>query len=65
MERTSSIRGDLIERFSLFKSAYAKARTKDEKNHIAEEFLNHLTEDEVELIRNVIGDVLNRNKFFY
>ena len=64
MERTSSIRGDFIERFSLFKSAYTNARTKEEKNYIAEEFLNHLTEDEVALVRNVIGDVLNKNRVF-
>ncbi len=64
MERTSSIRGDFIERFSLFKSAYTNARTKEEKNHIAEEFLNNLTEEEVALVRNVIGDVLNKNRVF-
>ena len=64
MERTSGIRGDFIERFSMFKSAYNNARTKEEKNYIVEEFLNHLTEDEVALVRNVIGDVLNKNRVF-
>jgi len=50
---------DFVERFGIFKSTYDRAATKEEKNYIAKEFLMHCTEDEVTLVRSVIGDVLH------
>jgi hypothetical protein len=63
MERTSYIRGDFIERFSIFTNAYGRARSKEEKSYLAEDFLKNCTDDEVALVRDVIGDVLQKNRF--
>lgn len=59
VQRTSNVRSDFVERFSIFKDAYDRAATKEEKNYIAKEFLIHCTEDEVSLVRIIIGDVLH------
>ena len=58
VQRTSNVKNDFVERFSIFKNMYDRAATKEEKNYIAKEFLTHCTEDEVTLVRSVIGDVL-------
>lgn len=52
------MRSDFVERFGTFKEKYDSALTKEEKNYIAKDFLTHCTEDEVSLVRSVIGDVL-------
>jgi len=59
VQRTSNVRSDFVERFGIFKSTYDRAATKEEKNYIAKEFLMHCTEDEVTLVRSVIGDILH------
>ncbi len=59
VQKTSNMGSDFIERFSIFKEKYDKALTKEEKNYIAKDFLIHCTEDEVSLVRSVIGDVLH------
>ncbi len=58
VQRTSNMRSDFVERFSIFKEKYDKALTKEEKNYIAKDFLMYCTEDEVSLVRSVIGDIL-------
>ena len=58
VQRTSNVGSDFVERFSIFKSTYDRAATKEERNYIAKEFLMHCTEDEVALVRSVIDDVL-------
>ncbi len=62
MQRTD-IRGDFVERFSIFRDAYDRARSKEEKNYLAEKFLTSCTNDEVTLVRDVIGDILQKNGF--
>jgi len=59
VQRTSNVRGDFVERFSIFKNMYDRAATKEERNCIAKEFLMHCTEDEVTLVRSIIADVLH------
>jgi len=62
MER-SEIRGDFIERFNVFRNAYGRARSKEEKSFLAEEFIKHCTGDEVTLVRDVVGNILQKNRF--
>ncbi len=59
MERTDT-GGDFIERFLIFRDSYDRAGSKDEKSYLAEEFLKSCTEEEVTLVREVIGDVLHK-----
>lgn len=62
MQRTD-IRGDFVERFSIFRDAYDRAQSKEDKNYLAEKFLQSCTYDEVRLVRDVIGDILQKNGF--
>lgn len=57
------IRPDFAERFRIFTSAYDRARSREEKTFLIEEFLKRCTEDEVRLVRNVIGNVLHTSRF--
>ena len=59
MQIISNVRSDFEERFAIFKRTYDKASTKDGRNHIAKQFLMQCTEDEVILVRSVIGDILH------
>lgn len=59
VQRTTNVRSDFEERFGIFKRMYDMASTKEEKNHIAKEFLTHCTEDEVTLVRSVIDEILH------
>ncbi len=61
VQKTSNMGSDFIERFSIFKEKYDKALTKEQKNYIANDFLINCTEDEVSLVRSVIGDVLHHS----
>ena len=60
VQRTSNVKSDFAERFGIFKSTYDRAASKEERNYITQKFLMHCTEDEVELVRSVIGDVLHQ-----
>lgn len=62
MER-NGIRVDFVERFMIFTDAYDRARNDKEKSFLTENFLKDCTEEEVTLVRNVIGDVLQKNGF--
>ena len=62
MERTY-IHGDFIERFNIFTNAYDRVRSKEEKSYLAEVFLKSCNNDEVTLVRDVIGNVLQQNRF--
>jgi hypothetical protein len=42
---------------------YGRARSKEEKSYLAEDFLKNCTDDEVALVRDVINDVLQKNRF--
>jgi|GEM_PF-6118533 len=57
------IQPDFVERFRIFTSAYDRARSKEEKTFLTGEFLKRCTEDEVRLVRNVIGNVLHTSRF--
>ncbi|MEM3099426.1 MAG: hypothetical protein QXU32_12050 [Nitrososphaerales archaeon] len=57
----AGIQGDFVQRFTTFTSAYGRARNKEEKNFLIDEFLRHCTDDEVILVREVIGTVLQKN----
>jgi len=59
MQRISNVRSDFEERFGRFRTAYARASTKEEKNYIAKQFLMQCTEDEILLVRSVLGDILH------
>jgi len=59
MQRISNVRRDFEERFGSFRNAYGRASTKEEKNYIAKEFLMQCTEDEISLVRSVLGDILH------
>lgn len=59
VQQISNVRSDFEERFSIFKNMYDRATTKEEKNYVMKEFLMHCTEDEVALVRSVIGDILH------
>jgi hypothetical protein len=54
------VKSDFAERFGIFKKMYDRAASKEERQHITQEFLMHCTEDEVELVRSVIGDILHQ-----
>jgi hypothetical protein len=57
------IQPDFVERFKIFTSAYDRARSREEKTFLTEEFLKRCTEDEVRLVRNVIDNVLHTSRF--
>ncbi len=59
VQTISNVRGDFVERFSIFKDAYDRAVKRDEKNYFARQFLTTCTEDEVSLVRSIVGDVLS------
>jgi hypothetical protein len=55
------VRGDFVERFNVFADAYDRARSKEEKSCLAEDFLKTCNSDEIALVRDAIGDVLQKN----
>ncbi len=52
------IRGNFIERFVMFREAYGRMSSKVEKSYLAEDFLKTCTTDEVKMVREVIGTIL-------
>jgi hypothetical protein len=59
MQIISNVRSDFEERFVTFKRTYDRASNKEERNYVAKQFLMQCTEDEVSLVRSVIGDTLH------
>lgn len=59
----AGIRGDFVERFNTFRNAYGRASSKEEKSSVTEQFLKNCTNDEITLMRNIIGNVLQNNRF--
>ena len=44
----------------MFRDAYGRMNSKEEKSNLAEDFLKICTTDEVKMVREVVGNVLHR-----